>query len=306
MFALLFGVKPLVEVDEIKISLPCIEALWEANTAADWAAVFEPELLPLRTRTLMGTGRIEERGAREYGLACRTVLGLVEARRVFDFANAVPKKHASETDMQRQMRTDAESVLANAKRMSHLAFNHLGEILAARPPSSPSTASDALLSMHFAKLTTFIDMGILRQFMIGDDRQVKEFFTGEQTAAAARQAVVNAAKLLYVLLYSHQFGPFAGTMGLFAIVCLLAFAMYYPASLLGLEPISLDTVIDDSGPMLRWIDKGNAIPIVSSIGVLQAENAGLILLKGAEALSHVEWGREQLLRCIEMMGLLTQ
>ena len=40
------------------------------------------------------------------------------------------------------------------------------------------------------------------------------------------------------------------------------------------------------------------------MGVLDAELAGVLLLKGAEALSHVEWGREQLLKTVEMLGAL--
>ncbi|ORY86402.1 fungal-specific transcription factor domain-domain-containing protein [Protomyces lactucae-debilis] len=304
MFALLFGVRPLIEVDDIKISLPCLESLWEADTAAEWAAVFEPEHLPLRTRTLWGAGRIEERGAREYGQCCRVVLGLVEARRVFDFAGAVPKKLAPESDMQRQMRQDAESVLANAKMMSHKALTHLGEVLAARPSPSQTTQSDALLNLQFVKLTTLLDMQLLRCYMTGDDRGIKDFYTNERTAMAARETVICAAKLLAILLCSHQFGPFAGTMGLFSVVAMLTFAKYYPANLMGLEPIQLDTVIEGSGPMLRWIETGLCIPIVSSVGVLDAEHAGVVLLKGAEALSHVEWGREQLLKTVEMLGVL--
>lgn len=299
---ILFGVRSLMEVNEVRTSLPCHENLWNAVTARDWAAQFAPDRLPLRTRTLWSIGRLEDRGeieCREYGIFCRSILAFVESRRVHDIACAVPVTDPdTEGVNQRSLRKDAEAVLHNAKMMSTKAFDVLESSLSFDIQDSEIETHNAMLNLHFARMITHIDLSDIRKYLFGDDRTIR-YWAGE-TPLSARAASLSAAHIASMVTDSHP-SPFAGIIGFYATLTLFCFANYYPANE-ALRQIQLDERSYGSEQGKQWILEGAFIPTVKNIGLLGQTNLSRILQSwDSHAERGSQWGYETLKLRIEAL-----
>lgn len=277
LFTIFFGVRSLMEVNEVRTSLPCHESLWEPNTAHEWAEQFAPDRLPLRTRTLWSTGRLEDRGAPEcmqYGVFCRTILAYVEARRVHDIASAIPGGDpAGDSEAAKGLRSDAEAVLVNAKDMSAKAFDVLERILNSPDTGVEPETTDAMLNLHFARLITFVDLQSIRRYLFGDERSIKTW--AEDNQAKARAAALSAAHITD-LLSDRQPSPFGGMIAFYATMTLFCFAKYYPSDD-SLQQLQLDKHTFGSTQGQQWIEKGSFIPLVRDIGLLDGTNISRII-----------------------------
>lgn len=294
LFTVFFGVRSLMELNEVKTSLPCPENLWEANTAHEWAEQFAPDRLPLRTRTLWSTGRLEDRGVAEcaqYGVFCRTILALVEARRVHDIANAVPLGDpATEGQTQRALRRDAQAVLANARNMSVKALDILEYTLSPTDCASEAEVANALLTIQFARMITAIDLQSVRKYLVGDDRDIRTWAI--EMPSHARSASLCAAHI--IKLVPDQASPFIGMIAFYATLTLFCFAKFYPAND-SLHELQLDAHSCNSPQAQQWISSGSFIPTLKDVGLLDQANVARIVKSWESSVQDsFVWGFENL------------
>ncbi|CCG82734.1 C2H2 type zinc finger domain protein [Taphrina deformans PYCC 5710] len=303
LFSVLFGVRPLMEISQVRTSLPCHESLWEPNTAREWAEQFAPDRLPLRTRTLWSTGRLEDRGATEclqYGLFCRTILAHVEARRVLDLASAMPVSDpAVAGDEPNNLRKDQETVLANARELCVKALDVLEHALRATDTGSDSEISDAQLHLHFARLATQIDLQGVRKLLSGDDRGARSW--AEQTQSRARAAVLSAAHITE-LVSERQPSPFAGMFAFYSTMTLFCFVKFSESNE-SLQQLQLDKQEFGSTAAQQWIDRGSFIPMLQDIGLLDRTNVSRIVKSWQLSEDRIAWwGLETLKDRVESLS----
>lgn len=285
-----FGVSSLMELNEVRTSLPCHEALWNSATAVEWAAHFAPDLLPLRTRTLWSIGRLEDRSSAEfaeYGVFCRTILAFVEARRVCDIVSVVISADPS-SDIGSQ---DPNSVLLNAKEMSSKAFDILESSFSTREQDAGPEIVNALLNLQFARMITSIELSDIRRYLSGDDRGIRSWAV--EMPRHARSAALSAAQITRLAI-DAQASPFAGMITFFATVVLFCFAKFYPIND-ALHQLQLDRCSSLTVQAHQWIASGSFIPTVKHIGLLDQSNLIRLVTSWArQSPSNSHWGAESL------------
>ena len=302
-FSMLFDVRPLLDANEVKTSLPCHESLWDADSAESWASQFAPDRLPLRTRTLWSTGRLEERGLEgcsAYGAWCRSILAYVEARRVHSIASAVPQvgDPHTESDTQRALRLDAETLLANANSMANQAFDILNDLAVGQTSAGSADPSFAMLSLNFARLATSIDFQAIRQLLFGDDRAIRSWAT---SLSSARRATLLASHVLSQLSQDQQNCPFAGLIMFYALLTLICYSRYCARDESQLEPLELDKTPINSPQAVKWVDEGAYIATVNDVGILENDNVDRILQAGIRFSRNVVWGRATIEKRMETL-----
>lgn len=297
LFKVFFNARALLDVDEVSTSLPCHENLWEANTAKDWANQFAPDPMPLRTRTLLGAGRLEEsvsEECRQYGSFCRTILAHVEARRVQDIAD---QTLLTDIDVRRGIRRDADSPLDIAADAAAKTFDVLQDVLNSESAMLDTEMLDGSLNLHFARLTTSIDLRAVRQYLSGDDRAIRAW--AENSVEQARSAALSAAHLMR-LLGDRQATPFAGMVGFYSTMILFCFAKYHSSNDSSQQHLQLDTFEFGSVQARQWIENGAFIPTVCDIGLLLGTNIPRIITSWDRA-GIAYWGLETLKQRIESL-----
>ncbi|BFZ57532.1 hypothetical protein PYCC9005_004584 [Savitreella phatthalungensis] len=300
LFALFFGTKPLIEIDEVRVSLPCDESLWDAGSAKEWASVFAPDRIPLRTRNLYGIGRLEEKPetAKDLGCWCRTVLAMVEARRVHDFRVMIPARLPTESQTQLDVRLSAENVSGDVQRMSSKAFSVLAEALQEDDHSESSQAIQNHGLLTFFELSTNMDFAILRKFALGDERACLSWAKMHAHDSNIKVALLCASRTVSLLKQTDVRGMINGFMTLFTVLT-LAFAARY-LDVWRDEEIALENNEDDI--LEGWLHSGYQRPTAAEFGSLSVETAPHILDTGTRfARQNVLWGNARIAACLENM-----
>ena len=300
--ALFFGTKPLIELDEVRVSLPCDESLWNPATAKAWAAVFAPDRIPLRTRNLWGIGRVEEKpeAARDYGMWCRSILALVEARRVYDFRTVVPQRLATESQAQAAIRNNAESTAKDVRKMSAKALRTLEAAAAHDAYEKPAQKAERAAVLATAVLSSAIDFAILRKFALGDERSCLCWAKLHAHDAEVRQALHCASRLVGHLRQSGERGMLNGLMTLFAVLTVAFAARYLDV---WRDEATIDLAAGPQAAIDAWLASGYERPIVAEFGILSVKTAPAVLERGIELLGQTcLWGRDRMQICLDSMA----
>lgn len=299
--ALLFGTKPLIEIDEIRVSLPCDEALWDPTTAKAWAAVFAPDRIPLRTRNLWGIGRLEDKPetAKDYGSCCRSVLALIEARRVYDFRSVIPQRLTSESQSQAAVRINAENIAKDVQKMATTTLSILKKVSLNDEYEKPAQKSERAAVLSIATLSCQMDLAILRKFALGDERACLLWAKQHAHDSDVKAALLCASQLVEQLRLSTERGMLNGLMTLYAVLTIAFSARYL--DVWREDTIALDTATQ--GATDAWLKSGYERPIVAHFGLLTVKAAPSVLERGSSLLSETAlWGRERMQVCLDSMA----
>ena len=301
VLAMFFGTKPVLELDEVRVSLPCDESLWDPPTAKAWAAVFAPDRIPLRTRNLWGIGRVEEKpeAAKDYGSWCRSILALVEARRVYDFKSVIPQRLTTESQAQSAVRNNAENTAKEVHKMSVKAFRILETVAAGDEYEKAAHKSERSAILSLAMLSCSMDFGILRKFALGDERSCLTWAKVHAHDTEVKAALYRASRFVRQLEQSSERGMLNGLMTLFAVLT-IAFSARY------LDVWREETIDLESGPQQAidaWLASGYERPVVAEFGVLSVKTAPAVLERGVLLLKETTlWGRDRMQICLDSMA----